>query len=199
MAEIIKRTLTNKFRAQRAISLVSSNNFIFGFGRAIEWSSTTELGISDSNPPTPSREAITIDSPILYKKAFNMAPIVRSNCAALDLEDCSTLQTTDDEWVLLDWKSPGDLELIYKLEPSHVYIECNLSKGDIVSLSLSPFTYRSVGLFANPTFKTGVNTSKLLYSASEISSPGALCWHANMTPQTIQRIDCSKISIILNI
>ena len=199
MAEVVNRTLTNKFRTHRILSLIENSNFIFGFGKNTQWKGEGISIIDDLNPPPASRLDSSILEPLVYKKAFNLAPVVKSSCEALDLLDCTTLQTVSEEWVLLDWRTQEDLNLLYTIDPTNLYVEVNLSKTDIDSLSLNSFIFRTVGLFAKPTFKSGVNTNKLLYLPSELSNPGILCWHANLTPQSINNTDCSKISLIFNI
>jgi hypothetical protein len=197
MADIFRTSPTDIGKVDRLLSFIQDNVFLFGFGQDEEWTNDYGVGVDDENPPVISRAATSIYNPTFYKKADQILPVVKSDCGVFSMSSCTDISPTT-KWTLLPIDTEGEIETVYAVKPTNIYLSVTISPEDRTLLGLTEIQYRTVGLYRKPIFNSGVDLNKSLYLVSEIQDPGILYWYSNHTPQVFSATDCSTVKIIIN-
>lgn len=175
-------------KIDRLIKLATQNKFYFAFGKATDWDSSWGEGINDTNPPAPDENATEIPEPFLLIKAFRASPVTEKECTSL-IKIVDDVQIGAKTFRVLDKEElPTDLSVV---SPSYLFVEGAMESKEFTS-------YRTIGLFLNPTFNTGVDLNKLSFVPSEVNSYGVLYNSAYCTPVT-SSATISKVQFIITL
>ena len=185
---IFKVQQTKLGKIDRLIKLATQNKFYFAFGKSTAWDSTWGEDVDDTNPPAPDEDDTSIPEPFLLVKAFRASPVTEKECTSL-IKIVDDVQVGAKTFRVLDKEElPPDLTVV---SPSYLFVEGALESKKFTS-------YRTIGLFLNPTFNTGVDINKLTFIPSEINSYGVLYNAAYCTPVT-SSAKLSKVQFIITL
>lgn len=161
--------------------LAYANNFFVCIGKPTPWTGDIwGMNVSDTNPPIPDESIVSIPEPIIYKRVQRALPALHNTaCAELVIDPTQSLSPTsltEKTFSLIDpntiYETDGSLRII----PTYLYISTTIEYEDYEVDS-----FRAIGFYTNVTFKSGVDTSKLVYTPSEIKT-SAVHWTSFSTP-----------------
>lgn len=161
-----KQTYTQLATTHRILNFIKGDYF-FGIGR------------HEGGPqlPTPPNTLVDIPSPVLYKKAYEVKPALKSPCGNKVLYDA-----TGQEQIWQVFNDPTVIE--GSIHPTHVYVNLHLSDDEYQAQF-----YSCLGLFEGLRVREGVERN-ISYLPRLVIDPGILIWVCFHTP--VYRIPGSR-------